>query len=95
MTLTAEGGRFAASVGIEHVRDALVIYRLGGGALPAAMGGPFRFLIPDARSCWDTSLPVDRCANVKLLETIEGTAGAGRDAGPTEEERDRRHKREP
>lgn len=94
VTLTAEGGRFSASVPLDFVREALVIYRLGDEALPGSMGGPFRFLIPDAKSCRDTSLPVDRCANVKFLEHIELTAGPGRDTRPTEEERERRHARE-
>lgn len=91
ITLTAEGGRFSASVPLAAVEGALIVYRLGGDPLPRTMGGPFRFLIPDARSCRDVGAAVDLCANVKFLEKIELTRGPGRDTRPSEEERDRRH----
>lgn len=91
VTLSGDAGKFSASVPVDAVREALILYRLGDGALPAEQGGPFRFLIPDAKSCRDTSKPVDRCANVKFLERIELTEGTGADTRPSEEERDRRH----
>ena len=76
ITLFAEGD-YSASVPLAAVIDqAILIYRLGDGPLPAAQGGPIRFLIPDVAAC--QTAEVDSCANVKFLRRIE----LGRERGP-------------
>ena len=76
ITLFAEGD-YSASVPLGAVIDqAILIYRLGDGPLPAAQGGPIRFLIPDVAAC--QTAEVDSCANVKFLRRIE----LGRERGP-------------
>ena len=80
-TLTSADGRFAASVPLAAVADALVVYRLGDAPLPAAAGGPFRFLVPAASDC--ATGEVDACANVKDLARIRLENGPGKDTRPT------------
>ena len=81
LTLHATDGAFSASVPLEAVRDrAIVVYRSGEGALPAAQGGPMRFFITHTEAC--TVGEVDACANVKFLGTIQLTVGPGADTRP-------------
>ena len=80
ITLFAEGD-YSASVPLSAVIDqAILIYRLGDGPLPAAQGGPIRFLIPDVAAC--QTAEVDSCANVKFLRRIELGRERGRDSRP-------------
>ncbi len=80
ITLFAEGD-YSASVPLAAVIDqAVLIYKLGGGPLPAADGGPIRFLIPDVAAC--QTAEVDSCANVKFLRRIELGSERGRDSRP-------------
>ena len=80
ITLFAEGD-YSASVPLAAVIDqAVLIYRLDDGPLPAAQGGPIRFLIPDVAAC--QTAEVDSCANVKFLRRIELGAERGRDSRP-------------
>lgn len=77
VTLESADGTFAASVPIADVEDAVVLHSLGDQALPAELGGPFRFLIPDADRC--NTGGADRCATVKFLGRLTVTESAGRD----------------
>ena len=80
ITLFAEGD-YSASVPLAAVIDqAVLIYGLGDGPLPAAQGGPVRFLIPDVAAC--QTAEVDSCANVKFLRRIELGSERGRDSRP-------------
>ena len=80
ITLFAEGD-YSASVPLQAVVDqAILIYKLGDGPLPAAQGGPIRFLIPDVAAC--QTAEVDSCANVKFLRRIELGSERGRDSRP-------------
>ena len=80
ITLFAEGD-YSASVPLAAVIDqAILIYRLGDGPLPAARGGPVRFLIPDVAAC--QTAEVDSCANVKFLQRIELGSERGPDSRP-------------
>ena len=80
ITLFAEGD-YSASVPLAAVIDqAVLIYRLDDGPLPAAQGGPIRFLIPDVAAC--QTAEVDSCANVKFLRRIELGSERGRDSRP-------------
>lgn len=72
-TLASDDGSFRASVPLTDVLDALLVYRLGDQPLPEHLGGPIRFLIPDAAACHTGG--ADVCANVKHLASIELTAG--------------------
>jgi hypothetical protein len=54
------------------VEEGVVAYRLGGGDLPAKLGGPVRFFVVGAVAC-DTG-EVDACANVKRLVEIRLTS---------------------
>ena len=83
VTLSSTDGTFSASVPLEAVRDAVVVYRLGGEPLPESLGGPLRFLIPAVDKCAVGG--VDACANVKFLGSIRLSRGAGRDTRPTTE----------
>jgi len=74
-------GKFAASVPVSAVREALIVYRLGDAPLPTEKGGPLRFYIPAADDC--LSGEVDQCANVKYLAVLRITRGAGHDTRPT------------
>lgn len=81
LTLESADGTFAASVPLEAVREAIILYRLADGPLPPHKGGPFRFLIPQVEHC--TTSEVDACANVKDLGCIRLSQGPGRDTRPT------------
>jgi len=75
---------FHASIPLEPVLDqALVIFRIDGAPLPAAIGGPFRLFIPDHAACHMAE--IDECANVKFLDRIELTVEKGQDNRPQDE----------
>lgn len=79
ITLQAED--WAASIPLAAVADhALLVYRLDDGPLPAAQGGPVRFLIPDVSACGTDE--VDECASVKYVQRITITAEKGQDTRP-------------
>jgi DMSO/TMAO reductase YedYZ molybdopterin-dependent catalytic subunit len=80
VTLRSSDGRFAASSPIAAVRDGIVVYRLGDGPLPAASGGPIRFLLPRSAGCDDADATA--CANVKQLGEVRVTRGAEADTRP-------------
>jgi DMSO/TMAO reductase YedYZ molybdopterin-dependent catalytic subunit len=80
-TLSSSDGHFAASVPLADIQDALLVYRLGDEPLPRKLGGPIRFLIPDAGACHSGG--ADVCANVKFLGSIELTTGERPDARAT------------
>jgi DMSO/TMAO reductase YedYZ molybdopterin-dependent catalytic subunit len=80
ISIIASDGSFAASVPLDAVRDAVLLYRLGDAELPASKGGPVRLLIPDAARCH--SAEVDSCANVKFVGTLRLSAGPGQDTRP-------------
>lgn len=81
LTVESADGRFAASVPLDAVRDAVLVYRLGDSVLPAANGGPVRLLIPDAARCGRAD--VDMCANVKHVSVLRVGTEPGRDTRPT------------
>ena len=84
LTVHAGADDFHASVPLAAVRqEGIVVYRLGGRELPAANGGPIRFLIRNPAACHTDEL--DDCANVKFVDRIELTAGRGRDNRPHDE----------
>ena len=63
LAVSSRDGAFDAAVPLAAADSAVLVYANAGAPLPAALGGPLRFLIPDATSC---GLPgVDACANVK------------------------------
>ncbi|MBX3460007.1 MAG: molybdopterin-dependent oxidoreductase [Planctomycetes bacterium] len=72
-TLASSDGDFTASVPLDEIGNALLVYRLGDQPLPESLGGPVRFLIPDAKACHSGG--ADTCANVKFLGSITLTAG--------------------
>lgn len=72
-TLASSDGEFTASVPLDEIRDALLVYRHGDHPLPESLGGPVRFLVPDAKACHSGG--ADTCANVKFLGSITLTAG--------------------
>lgn len=75
---------FHASIPLDAVLDrALVIYRIDGAPLPAAIGGPYRLFIPDHAACHTAE--IDECANVKFLDRIELTLAKGHDNRPHDE----------
>jgi hypothetical protein len=80
LTVESDDGTFAASVPLEAVRDAVIVYSLGGEPLPREKGGPFRLLIPDAARCG--SAEVDKCANVKNVGVLRLDVGHGHDTRP-------------
>jgi DMSO/TMAO reductase YedYZ molybdopterin-dependent catalytic subunit len=80
ISVIASDGSFAASVPLDAVRDAVLLYRHGDAELPASSGGPVRLLIPDAARC--RSAEVDTCANVKFVGTLRVSAGPGEDTRP-------------
>lgn len=85
LTLHATADDFAASIPLSAVRDeGIVVYELNGEPLPAAKGGPIRFLIRNPAACHTDEL--DDCANVKFVDRIELTTGKGRDTRPTTDE---------
>ena len=80
ITLQAEGG-YSASVPLDAVADhAVILYTLDGEPLPAKLGGPLRFLIPDVAAC--QTAEVDSCASVKYLRRIVISAERGKDTRP-------------
>lgn len=81
LTVEADDGAFAASVPLDAVADAVLVYRTGESPLPRAEGGPVRLLIPDAARCGRAE--VDTCANVKYVATLRLDIGRGRDTRPT------------
>ncbi|MGD9646526.1 MAG: molybdopterin-dependent oxidoreductase [Pirellulales bacterium] len=84
ITLHASADDFHASIPLESVRDqAILVYRLGDEPLPAASGGPVRFLIPDVAACHTHE--VDECANVKFVDRLELSAARGVDNRPEDE----------
>ena len=70
-----------ASVPLDEIRDALLVYRLGDAPLPAHLGGPVRFLVPEAKACHSGG--ADTCANVKFLGRITLTQGLQPDSRAT------------
>lgn len=72
-TLASTDGAFTASVPIDDILDAIVVYRDGDAPLPEDLGGPIRFLIPNPGACHSGG--ADTCANVKFLGRIELTRG--------------------
>jgi DMSO/TMAO reductase YedYZ molybdopterin-dependent catalytic subunit len=64
-------GKFSASVPLDDILDAVLVYQFKGEPLPERLGGPIRFLIPDALPCHAGG--ADVCANVKYLGKIELT----------------------
>ena len=64
--LTANDASFRQTAPLASLRDAVLVYRLSDGPLPAAFGGPVRFLVPAAPGL----VGVDRCTNVKGLGCI-------------------------
>ncbi len=81
LTVTADDGEFSASVALDGLADAVLVYRLGAGPLPREKGGPVRLLIPGAASCGRDD--IDACANVKFVARLELTGGPGTDTRPT------------
>ncbi len=81
LTCESTDGKFAASVPLSAVREAIVAYRLGDGPLPESKGGPIRFFIPDAAAC--AADDIDQCANVKFLGRLFVSKGPGSDTRPT------------
>ena len=82
ITVSASDGAFHASVPLAAVTEAVIAYGLDDAPLPAAMGGPLRFFIPNASQC-DVASGVNECANVKRLAALQLTAGPGTDTRPT------------
>ncbi len=79
--LHAAADDFHASIPLDAVAyKALVIYRLDGEPLPAKVGGPVRFFIPDFAACHTHE--IDECANVKFVDRIELTVEKGFDNRP-------------
>jgi DMSO/TMAO reductase YedYZ molybdopterin-dependent catalytic subunit len=85
LTLHATKDGFHASVPLAAVRaEGVVVYRLQNAPLPAAQGGPFRFLIRDPSACHTSEL--DDCANVKYIDRIELSVGKGPDNRPKDDD---------
>ncbi len=80
LTVEFTDGGFAASVPLEALRRAFIVYRVGEDPLPRDKGGPLRFLIPDDEGC--ATGGADACANVKFVGTLRLTRGKGRDTRP-------------
>lgn len=68
VTLESVDGSFSQRAPLDALRSAVLVYRLGDGPLPASLGGPIRFLVPNLEECAAPS--VDRCTNVKALGRI-------------------------
>jgi len=81
ITVESDDASFAASVPLEAVGDAVVVYALDGKPLPREKGGPFRLLIPDAARCGTAE--IDKCANVKSVGVLRLETAHGRDTRPT------------
>ncbi len=83
VTFTATDGTFAASVPLEAVHDAVIVYRLGNQPLAEDQGGPMgrcAFTFPTCKSAAIGG--ADACANVKHLGSIRLTRGAAADTRP-------------
>ncbi len=81
VVLHASADDFHASVPLAEVIDqAVLVFAVDGKEIPAGKGGPFRFLIPDARACKTAAL--DECANVKFVDSIEFRIDPGADNRP-------------
>jgi DMSO/TMAO reductase YedYZ molybdopterin-dependent catalytic subunit len=81
LTIESSDRGFSASVPLDALAEALLVYRVGGGPLPRAGGGPVRLLIPDAARCGRAE--VDTCASVKDVGVLRVEIGRGRDTRPT------------
>ena len=68
VTLESTDGKFSQQAPLAALASALLVYRLGDEPLPAAQGGPIRFLVPNLEECGTAE--VDRCTNVKALGRI-------------------------
>lgn len=68
VTLTSADGGFEATVPLDGLGDAWILYRRGEEPLPGALGGPYRVVIPESAQCGQG--PLDACANVKDLGMI-------------------------
>lgn len=66
--VASEDGAFTANLPLEQAMGALVVYRLGGDALPASAGGPFRLLLTDSEDC---------SVSVKFLGRVEFVSEPG------------------
>jgi DMSO/TMAO reductase YedYZ molybdopterin-dependent catalytic subunit len=77
-TLASTDGEFTASVPLDDILHAVLVYQLNGEPLPEQFGGPIRFLIPDATTCHTGG--ADTCANVKFLGRIELTTAKVEDS---------------
>jgi len=93
LTVESTDGGFAASVPLEALRHAVIVYRVGDEPLPRDKGGPLRFLIPEDEGC--ATGGADACANVKFVGTLRLTKGKGKDTRPeTPRQHARLHERE-
>jgi len=81
LTVESTDGGFSASVPLDSLREALIVYRLGNEPLPKDKGGPLRFLIPNDEGC--ATGGADACANVKFVGSLRLTRGPGKDTRPT------------
>ncbi|HXC49413.1 MAG TPA: molybdopterin-dependent oxidoreductase [Candidatus Limnocylindrales bacterium] len=81
LTVESDDASFAASVPLDAVREAVIVYALDGKPLPREKGGPFRLLIPDAARCGGAE--VDKCANVKNVGVLRLDVGHGHDTRPS------------
>ena len=93
ITLESTDGKFSASIPLEAVQDAIVVYRFDGEPLPEKKGGPFRFFIPNVAVCHVGE--VDACANVKFLGRIHLSQERGRDVRPTSPQSHKEHHEKP
>lgn len=92
LTVEADDSSFAASVPLEAVAEAVIVYALGDEPLPRDKGGPFRLLIPDAARCGTAE--IDKCANVKSVGVLRLDIGHGHDTRPsTKQEHVAMHKK--
>ena len=80
ITLHSNDAAFSASVPIEAVRDAVLVFQMGGRPLTEGEGGPVRFYIPNVEQCEVDG--VDKCANVKFLGRIDLSSRPGVDTRP-------------
>ena len=67
VVLESLDGRFSQEAPLASLQSAVLVYRLSDDPLPADLGGPVRFLIPDVEEC---GVGVDRCTNVKALGLV-------------------------
>ncbi len=75
VTFHSHDGKFSASLTLQQARDfGILLYDVDGEAIPDQKGGPFRLIAPGLG---------DLCANVKGVNRIEVTKGAGKDTRPS------------